>query len=82
MIVCENQQKQHDLLTRATTLAITFLCILLALTVKFDLKTMQLNTVNVFIYIDIDKIVLMRMPLRYSKNGKVLYLNKALYGLQ
>ena len=55
---------------------------LLALIAKFDLETMQFDAVNTFVHTDLNKTVFMRMPPRYSKNGKVLYLNKALYGLQ
>ena len=39
LLVCGNQQKHHGLPTRATTLAITSLRMLLALTAKFDLET-------------------------------------------
>ena len=49
LVVCGNQQQQHDLLTRATTLAATFLRVLLALTAKFDLETLQLDAVNAFV---------------------------------
>ena len=55
---------------------------LLVLTAKFDLETIQLDAVNAFVYADLNKTVFMRMPLGYGKNGKVLHLNKALYGLQ
>ncbi len=68
--------------TRATTLAITSLRVLLVLVVKFGLETIQLNEVNEFVYADLDETVFMRMPPGYSKNGKVLKLNRALYGLR
>ena len=82
LVVCKNQQKHHDISTRATTLAITFLCVLLALIANLDLETMQLDTVNVFVYADLDKTVFMHIPLWYGKNSKVLRLNKALYDLR
>ena len=42
---------------------------------------MQFNTVNAFVYKNLDKIVFIQMFFIYDKNGKVLCLNKALYGL-
>lgn len=82
LVVCRNQQKHYDLLTKTTTLVITFLHVLLALTAKFDLETMQFDAGNTFVYTGLDEIVFMHMPLRYRKNAKVLCLNKALYGLR
>ena len=83
LVVCGNQQRQHDLPTRATTLAATFLRVLLALTAKFDLEILQLNAVNAFIHAELlDETVFMRMPPGYAEQGKVLKLNKALYGLR
>lgn len=43
---------------------------------------MQLDIINDVVYADIDKIVFMSIPSGYRKNGKVLHLNKALYGLK
>ena len=83
LVVCGNQQRQHDLPTRATTLAATSLRVLLALTAKFDLKTLQLDAVNAFIHAELlDETVFMRMSLGYAEQEKVLKLNKALYGLR
>lgn len=82
LVVCENQQKHHNLSTRATTLAITLLRVLLAVVAKFDLETLQLDAVNAFVYADLDEMMFIHMPPRYSKNSKVLRLNKMLYGLQ
>ena len=83
LVVCRNQQQQHDLPTRATTLAATSLRVLLALTAKFDLETLQLDAVNAFVHAELlDETVFMRMPPGYSEQGKVLKLNKALYGLR
>ncbi len=80
-MVCGNQQKRHDLLTRATTLAITSLCVLLAVVAKFDLETIQLDIVNAFVYADLDETVFMRIPPGYDERCKVLKLNRALYCL-
>lgn len=82
LVVCGNQQKNYDLPTRATTLTIILLHVLLAVAVKFNLETLQLNAVNTFVYADLDKMMFLRMPPRYGKNNKVLRLNKAFYGLQ
>ena len=82
LVVCGNQQKHHDILTKAITLAITSLRVLLALTAKFDLKTMLFDAVNAFVHANWDETVFMRMPPGYGKNGKLLHLNKALYNLR
>ncbi len=81
LVVCCNQQKLYDLPTRAKTLAVTSLRVLLAQVAKFDLKTLQLDAVNAFVNVDLDKTVFMRMPPGYSEHGKILKLNRALYGL-
>lgn len=81
LVIYRNQQKWHDLLTRTITLGITFLYILLALINKFNLKMIQFDNVNIFVYINIDKTIFRHMLARYSKNSKVLHLNKVFYGL-
>ena len=43
---------------------------------------MQLDTIDAFVHTEFDKTMFMHMPLGYGKNGKVLCLNKSLYGLQ
>lgn len=72
----------HDLPTQATTLAITSLYILLAVIAKFDLETLQLDTVNAFIHADLEETIFMKLPPGHQERGKVLRLRKALYGLQ
>ena len=81
-MIFANQQKRDDLLTRATTLAITSLRVLLALVAKFDLEILQLDVVNAFVYAELDETVFMRMPPRYGEHGKVLKLNRGVYGLR
>jgi len=49
---------------------------------KFDLETLQIDAVNAFVHADLDKVVYMRLPPGYTEPGKVLRLNKALYGLR
>jgi Reverse transcriptase (RNA-dependent DNA polymerase) len=55
----------------------------MAITVKFDLETTQIDAVNVFIYCDLDEVVYIKLPLGFNKGktDKVLRLRKALYGL-
>jgi hypothetical protein len=40
LVVCGNQQRECDLPTRATTLAMTLLRVLLTIVAKFDLETL------------------------------------------
>lgn len=54
---------------------------LLVFVTKFDLEIIQLDTINTFIYINLNKTVFIRMFSEYGKNGKVLHLNKTIYGL-
>ena len=82
LIIYSNEQQNHKLFTRAITLAIISLHILLAVVAKFDLKTLQLDVVNAFVYENLDKTVFMRILLGYVQSGKVLKLNKASYGLR
>ena len=55
----------------------------MAITAKFDLETTQIDTVNAFIYYDLDKVVYIKLPLGFNKGkiDKVLRLRKALYRL-
>jgi len=80
--VCGNQQARGDLPIRATTLASTAFRTLIAITAKFDLETVQMDAVNAFVHCDLDEVVYMKMPPGYMKQGKVLRLRKALYGLR
>jgi len=68
---------------RATILASTTFRTLIAITVKFDLETTQIDTVNVFVYCNLNKVVYIKLPLGFNKGktDKVLRLRKALYGL-
>ena len=56
----------------------------MAITAKFDLETTQINTVNVFVYYDLNKVVYIKLLLGFNKGktNKVLRLRKALYRLQ
>lgn len=82
LVVCRNQQKHHNFPTRATTLGIMFLHVLLSIAAKFNLKTLQLNAVNAFVHTNLNKIVFMHILSRYNKNKKVFHLNWVFYSLQ
>ncbi len=82
LVVWGNQQRNHNLPTRTTTLTITSLRILLALAAKFDLETLQLDVINAFVHSDLDETVFMRMPPGYVQSGNVLKINKAVYRLR
>lgn len=82
LVVYDNQQRNHDLPTRATTLAIISQHILFAIAATFDLETLQLNVVNAFIHANLDEMVFMRMLLGYIQSDQVLKLNKLLYSLR
>ena len=55
----------------------------MAITVKFNLETTQIDIVNAFIYYDLDKVVYIKLLPRFNnrKKDKVLRLRKALYRL-
>jgi len=55
----------------------------MAITAKFDLETTQIDTVNAFVYYNLDKVVYIKLPLGFNKGkkDKVLRLRKALYRL-
>jgi len=55
----------------------------MAITIKFNLEITQIDTVNAFVYYDLDKVIYIKLPLGFNKGktDKVLRLRKALYGL-
>jgi len=55
----------------------------MAITVKFNLEITQIDTVNIFIYCDLDEVIYIKLPLGFNKGkiDKVLRLRKALYRL-
>ena len=70
---------------RVITPAIISLRVLQLVAAKFDLETLQLDAVNASVHADLDETVYMQMPPGYhmpGKQGKVLKLNKARYGLR
>jgi hypothetical protein len=81
-VVCGNQQEKRDLPIRATTLASTAFKTLIGMTAKFDQEMVQIDGINAFVHCDLNEVVYMRMPPGFTKPGKVLRLQKALYGLR
>ena len=49
---------------------------------QFNLETLQLDAINAFVHAELDELVYIRLPPGYTEPGKVLKLNKALYGLR
>jgi len=68
---------------RDTILASTTFQTLIAITVKFNLETIYIDIVNIFIHCDLNKVVYIKLPLGFNKGkiDKVLRLRKALYKL-
>jgi hypothetical protein len=84
LIVYRNQQAPEDLSTRATTLANMAFWTLMAITIKFNLEMIQIDTVNAFVHCNLNKVVYIRLLPGFNKGktNKVLYLKKALYKLR
>jgi hypothetical protein len=76
LVVRRDQQNDCDLPTRATVLAVT------SLRAKFDLETPQLDAGNAFVHAVLDELVYTRPPPGFTEPGRVLKLDKALYGLR
>ncbi len=55
---------------------------LLTLIAKFDLETLLMDAVNMFIYINLDELVYMKNPPGFPALRTVFKLNKALYSLK
>jgi len=55
----------------------------MAITVKFNLETTQIDAVNAIVYYNLDEVVYIKLPLGFNKGkiDKVLRLRKALYRL-
>jgi hypothetical protein len=83
LVVRGDQQVKSTLKdTYAATLAARSFRIFMAIAARFDLELIQYDAVNAFVHAKLDEKVFMRMPYGYRKPGRVLKLNKALYGLR
>lgn len=81
----DQQQKATVEETYASTLAGRSFRTLLAIAAKFDLEMLQFDAVNAFVNAKLPSEVFMRMPPGYrdaQNAGKILVLQKALYGLR
>lgn len=54
---------------------------LIVITIKYNLETIQINTINTFIYCDLDEMVYMKLPPGFTKPSRVFRLQKVLYSL-
>jgi hypothetical protein len=54
------------------------------ITIKFNLEMTQIDTVNIFIHYNLNKVIYIRLPPGFNKGktDKILYLKKAFYRLQ
>jgi hypothetical protein len=68
--------------TYAATLAGRSFRTLIAIAARFDLELKQYDVVNAFVNAKLPYDAFMSMPKGYSKPGRILKLNKALYGLR
>jgi hypothetical protein len=78
----DQQQNVTTQETYAATLASRSFRMALAIAARFDLELKQFDVTNAFVHALIDRIVYIRMLQGYSIPGKILRLNKALYGLR
>lgn len=82
LVIRGDQQPRDVRETYAATLAGASFRTLVAIANRFDLKLLQYDAVNAFVHADIDEEVYMEMPPGHRKNGYILRLRKALYGLR
>ena len=54
----------------------------MAIAARFNLEMIQYDTINAFVHADLDEEVYMKIPPGHQRNGVILYLQKALYGLR
>ena len=77
-----DQQKTTKQETYAATLAARSFRILMAIAARFGLELVQYDAVNAFVNATLKDTIYMRMPTGHRIPGKILRLNKALYGLR
>lgn len=78
----DQQAKSIHEETYASTLAGRSFRTLMAIAARFDLELVQYDAVNAFVNAKIDSDIFMKMPPGYRKPGKILKLQRALYGLR
>ena len=82
LVVRGDQQAIDGRDTYAATLAGMSFRTLVALANRFDHDMLQYDAVNAFVHAKLDEDIYMEMPLGYRTPGKILKLQKALYGLR
>jgi hypothetical protein len=78
----DQQLRNADHNTYAATLTGRSFRAIMAITARFDLELLQFDAVNAFVNAELDEDVFMRMPPGHRRAGRILKLNKALYGLR
>lgn len=78
----DQQARSQTQDTYAATLAGRSFRTLISIAARFDLELIQYDVVNAFVHAPIDRDIFMKMPHGYKRKGKILKLNKALYGLR
>jgi hypothetical protein len=83
-LVVRGDQQPRNLTesTYAATLAGRSFRTIMAIAARFDLELLQYDAVNAFVNAGLDSNVFMKMPPGHRRNGTILKLNKALYGLR
>ena len=66
LIICENQQNVDELFTKIITLAISTFRTMMIIVIRFNLKTIQMNAVNVFVNCDLNEIIYMKQSSYYE----------------
>jgi transposase InsO family protein len=82
LVIRGDQQAKSEEETYASTLAGRSFRTLMAIAARFDLELIQYDVVNAFVNAELTQEIYMRLPPGYRKEGTVLRLRKALYGLR
>ncbi|KJZ71678.1 hypothetical protein HIM_08939 [Hirsutella minnesotensis 3608] len=82
LVVRGDQQARSGQSTYAATLAGRSFRTLMAISARFDLELIQYDAVNAFVNAQLDEEVYMKMPPGHRRQGYLLRLVKALYGLR
>ena len=77
-----DQQKPSEQETYVVILAARSFRTLMAIAARFNLNLIQFNVVNAFPHATLNEVVYIQMPTGYRIPGKVLRVNKVLYGLR
>ena len=78
----DQQRRIEDEDIYAATLAGRSFRTIIALAARFDLEMKQYDAANAFVHADLDEEIFMKMPDGHRRPGRILRLQKALYGLR